>query len=250
MRKLRGMFGLDDAGGYEAVADGGASPEERVLLQRVYRVLDTLPADLRIAWALRYIEGERLDAVAVLSGCSLATAKRRISAAALALNELVGCCPTQKKSRSLRARESKMDGSARTNAEAAFGPLDLAAAPLTVSLTAALTALVVLAVGGGFWRLLLVEREPALVASALLALEDDPVSALSKETRVTPVEVSPTTTTIRLESGSAGFDVTPHSERRFRVLAEDVVVSVLGTAFTVERGSRVCTCASNVDGSK
>jgi RNA polymerase sigma-70 factor (ECF subfamily) len=87
VRRLRGMFGLDDASDYEAVADGGASPEECVLLQRVYRVLDTLPADQRIAWALRHIEGERLDAVAALSGCSLATAKRRINAAALALNE-------------------------------------------------------------------------------------------------------------------------------------------------------------------
>jgi RNA polymerase sigma-70 factor (ECF subfamily) len=40
--------------------------------------LQTMPADDRIAWTLRYIERHRLEAVAELSGCSLATAKRRI----------------------------------------------------------------------------------------------------------------------------------------------------------------------------
>jgi RNA polymerase sigma-70 factor (ECF subfamily) len=44
-------------------------------------VLDRLPVNERLAWSLRHIEGEQLESVAVLCGCSLATAKRRIAAA-------------------------------------------------------------------------------------------------------------------------------------------------------------------------
>jgi RNA polymerase sigma-70 factor (ECF subfamily) len=35
----------------------------------------------RVAWTLRYVEGEKLERVAEHCGCSLATAKRRIAAA-------------------------------------------------------------------------------------------------------------------------------------------------------------------------
>jgi len=90
LRRVRAVFGLCDAAGYESIADAGASPEQRTLLRRVYLVLDTLPADQRIAWTLRHIEGERLEAVAALTSCSLATAKRRIAAAAHTLEEAFG----------------------------------------------------------------------------------------------------------------------------------------------------------------
>jgi RNA polymerase sigma-70 factor (ECF subfamily) len=40
--------------------------------------LQTLPASDRIAWTLRFIERQRLETVAELMSCSLATAKRRI----------------------------------------------------------------------------------------------------------------------------------------------------------------------------
>lgn len=86
-RRMRSFLGIDDLTVYDSVADEQASPEQRALVQRVYRVLDGLPADLRIAWTLRYIEGEQLEAVAELCGCSLATAKRRIAAAARSLEE-------------------------------------------------------------------------------------------------------------------------------------------------------------------
>jgi RNA polymerase sigma-70 factor (ECF subfamily) len=86
-RRMRSFFGLDDPVAYESVVDAGASSEQRALVARVYRLLDGIPADQRIAWALRYIEGEPLESVAVLCGCSLATAKRRIAAAAKRLNE-------------------------------------------------------------------------------------------------------------------------------------------------------------------
>lgn len=58
-----------------------ASPEQRALLVQVYARLDRLPTKLRLAWTLRYFQGETLPRVAELCGCSLATAKRRVSAA-------------------------------------------------------------------------------------------------------------------------------------------------------------------------
>ncbi len=81
VRRLRALLGLDRAPTYESLAAPGATAEERALLARVYAVLDGMPVDLRVAWALRHVAGERLDAVARACGCSLATAKRRIAAA-------------------------------------------------------------------------------------------------------------------------------------------------------------------------
>ncbi len=86
-RRLRVMLRIDPDPAYDRVVDSSASPEQRVLLARVYEVLDAMPADLRIAWTLRHVQGERLEDVAELSGCSLATAKRRIAAAARRLEE-------------------------------------------------------------------------------------------------------------------------------------------------------------------
>lgn len=53
----------------------------RALLAQIYAVLDRLPANHRLAWTLRVVEGEQLEAVAALCGCSLATAKRWIQSA-------------------------------------------------------------------------------------------------------------------------------------------------------------------------
>lgn len=48
-------------------------------LKAVYVILETLGEDLRIPFALRFIEGMALLDVAAATGCSLATAKRRLS---------------------------------------------------------------------------------------------------------------------------------------------------------------------------
>lgn len=63
------------------LADTGASPEAKAQCAQVYEALDRLPVPQRVAWTLRHLEGEALDEVARLCGCSLATAKRRIAAA-------------------------------------------------------------------------------------------------------------------------------------------------------------------------
>jgi RNA polymerase sigma-70 factor, ECF subfamily len=58
-----------------------ASPKERLVLRAIYRCLDRLPVNERLAWSLRHIMGESLEQVAALCQCSLATAKRRIKRA-------------------------------------------------------------------------------------------------------------------------------------------------------------------------
>ena len=90
VRKLRQFVGFDDPSEYEELVDPGLSPEDRLLLTRMYRALDKMPVNHRLAWSLRHIEGERLETVALMCGCSLATAKRRIVAAQKLISEAVG----------------------------------------------------------------------------------------------------------------------------------------------------------------
>jgi RNA polymerase sigma-70 factor (ECF subfamily) len=88
-RRLVAMLGLatPEPVDLDAVAAPGIDPESRALLAQIYALLQTLPADERIAWTLRYVERHRLESVAELAGCSLATAKRRIARAQSFLEE-------------------------------------------------------------------------------------------------------------------------------------------------------------------
>ena len=88
-KRLLRSLGLASAEPIEldAIASPNADPESRVLLAQVYSLLQTLPADERIAWTLRYVDHHRLEVVAKLADCSLATAKRRISRAQRFLSE-------------------------------------------------------------------------------------------------------------------------------------------------------------------
>ena len=88
-KRLMRVLGLSvpDPVELEAIASNDADPEARVLLAQVYALLRTLPADDRIAWTLRYVERHRLEVVADIAGCSLATAKRRILRAQRFLND-------------------------------------------------------------------------------------------------------------------------------------------------------------------
>ncbi len=79
--KLLRLFGLGRGGDVvdiDCIASDQASPRARAELAQVYALLQTLPADDRIAWTLRFVEGHDLKAAAELAGCSLATIKRRI----------------------------------------------------------------------------------------------------------------------------------------------------------------------------
>jgi RNA polymerase sigma-70 factor, ECF subfamily len=88
-RKLLAALGLTSPEPVEidSVAAVDADPEARALLAQVYALLQTLAADDRIAWTLRYVERHRLETVAVMMDCSLATAKRRIARAQRFLTE-------------------------------------------------------------------------------------------------------------------------------------------------------------------
>lgn len=76
--------------GDEDVADASATPEQRVLLAQIYAVLKKQAVEDQVAWTLRHLEGERLEQVALLTGVSLATTKRRIKRANDAIREAVG----------------------------------------------------------------------------------------------------------------------------------------------------------------
>ncbi len=58
-----------------------SSPEVLEALRATYRLFDRLPADERILFALRYIEGLELTELATATTTSLATAKRRLARA-------------------------------------------------------------------------------------------------------------------------------------------------------------------------
>jgi len=88
-RRFRRVLHTSPRSGQEVPAPG-ATAEQRVLLARLYEVLETLPTQQRLAWSLRYIEGEPLDLVAAACGCSLATAKRRVSADKNVIDEVFG----------------------------------------------------------------------------------------------------------------------------------------------------------------
>jgi RNA polymerase sigma-70 factor (ECF subfamily) len=80
-RRLLAVFGLDRSS-HEAVleahAHSSASPEIRAELSLLDAALSAVSDVDRAAWLLRYVEGHVLDEVAVLCGCSRATAKRRV----------------------------------------------------------------------------------------------------------------------------------------------------------------------------
>lgn len=87
-RRLLKTIGLhrhvDDAT-LEQLADERVAPESRAELSLLQKSLDRLPAAERTAWMLRHIEGYELTEVARLTSCSLATTKRRLAKAHLAL---------------------------------------------------------------------------------------------------------------------------------------------------------------------
>jgi RNA polymerase sigma-70 factor (ECF subfamily) len=85
-RRLRRLLHLDDdVFEYESPAAPAATPEQRALLARLYRVLDELPAGDRVVWVLRHVQGEQLQRIPELCGCSLSTAQRRLRRAQAAV---------------------------------------------------------------------------------------------------------------------------------------------------------------------
>ena len=82
-RRLLRLLGLDrdEEPALDALASGDTCAEQRLELRLLGQVLAALPANERMAWSLRFVEGCSLDEVARYCDCSLATAKRRIGRA-------------------------------------------------------------------------------------------------------------------------------------------------------------------------
>ncbi|HET9931067.1 MAG TPA: sigma-70 family RNA polymerase sigma factor [Polyangiaceae bacterium] len=70
------------------LADPSASPEERAQLAHIYRRLELMARDERLAWVLRFVEGETLEGIAELLSCSVSTVQRRLRAAEACMGEI------------------------------------------------------------------------------------------------------------------------------------------------------------------
>jgi len=83
-RQLLRLLGLDrpiEDAPLESLAREDTAAETRSELAVLTGVLNLMPAKLKIAWMLRYVEGLPLDEVAEQCRCSRATVKRRIALA-------------------------------------------------------------------------------------------------------------------------------------------------------------------------
>lgn len=74
-------FGETDVDSQADLVDPAASPEERATIGYVYRTLEGMSRDERLAWVLRFVEGETLESIAELLGASVSTVQRRLRAA-------------------------------------------------------------------------------------------------------------------------------------------------------------------------
>jgi RNA polymerase sigma-70 factor (ECF subfamily) len=80
-RKLRRWLRFWDPSELPEQHAAVAEPTTREALERSYAILDTMDADERIAFSLRFVDGMELTEVASACSCSLATVKRRLSRA-------------------------------------------------------------------------------------------------------------------------------------------------------------------------
>jgi RNA polymerase sigma-70 factor (ECF subfamily) len=80
-RWVRRWFGDSDFDAETDLVDATANPEERAQIAHVYRTLERMNKDERLAWVLRFVEGETLEQIAELLGCSVSTVQRRLRSA-------------------------------------------------------------------------------------------------------------------------------------------------------------------------
>ena len=86
--RVRSWFSPDDEVS-DALASG-ASADDHLALAQVHRALARVAPSARVAWILRYVEQERMEDVARITGCSLSTAKRRVEVAQTAVKRALG----------------------------------------------------------------------------------------------------------------------------------------------------------------
>jgi RNA polymerase sigma-70 factor (ECF subfamily) len=78
-RKLRQALHLEfEPADYEQLAAPSATPEQRAMLAKIYRVLDRLPTRTRVIWVLRHVLDEPLHSIVELAACSQSTVQRTL----------------------------------------------------------------------------------------------------------------------------------------------------------------------------
>lgn len=88
-RRLLSWLSLESVSERELPLSAGVTAEERAEAARLYRALDRLPAEERVAWLLRHVEGETLEDMVALCGCSKSTVQRRLGRAEAQLSREV-----------------------------------------------------------------------------------------------------------------------------------------------------------------
>ncbi len=88
-RRLLALLSLDSVAERDLPVEIAASPEQRAEVARLYARLDRMPAVDRVAWLLRHVEGESLDEMVRLCGCSKSTVQRRLRSAEARLQQEV-----------------------------------------------------------------------------------------------------------------------------------------------------------------
>jgi RNA polymerase sigma-70 factor (ECF subfamily) len=89
-RRVRSFFSLESLPPDAFLVDEGATPEEQAHIASTYRMVERLPVRQRVAWVLKHIQGETLDAIAELCGVSKKTVQRRLRAAEETLEQWKG----------------------------------------------------------------------------------------------------------------------------------------------------------------
>jgi RNA polymerase sigma-70 factor (ECF subfamily) len=95
-RRLLALLGLgrgDDSAGLAEQAAPTLPPDRRLELARIDAALRELPADQRVAWVLRHVEGYELRELAIAIGVSLATVKRWLQRAESRVRAHLGEAP-------------------------------------------------------------------------------------------------------------------------------------------------------------
>ncbi len=76
--RLRRFLALDDVPSYESLCAAGATPEQRLEVNRVYQRLEALGTSERTVWVLRHVQGSTLDEIEAFTGLSRSTIQRRL----------------------------------------------------------------------------------------------------------------------------------------------------------------------------